>query len=87
MECKNAYVPKGERLIFCKKSKQPEKHDTAGRMHATCAFQRFCPEVRNCVLLPGWEKCHRLREKAAEEQKEQNKSGRKRKSNYAADAK
>ena len=92
MECKNAYIPAGEKTIFCKKSPQPGKTDTKARMHAMCPFQRFCPNVRNCVMLPGWEKCRRLDEnapQAAEDgagEKKKAKSGTaKRKKNNAAD--
>lgn len=94
MDCKNAYIPEGERVIFCRKSPKPDRHDTKARMHAICAHQRFCPNVRNCVLLPEWKSCRRLnaeaaqgRAEAAGEQKKQNTSKHKRKSNYAAGAK
>lgn len=92
MDCENAYIPDGERMIFCKKSGNPSKTDRAARMHATCGFQRFCQEVHGCVLLPGWEGCLRLREnaaekpqEAAEEKKEERTSAKKQKKNRAAE--
>lgn len=92
MDCKNAYIPEGERVIFCKKSPKPERHDTKARMHAMCAFQRFCPNVRNCVLLPEWKNCARLnaeaqqgREEAAGEKKRSGAGTNRKKKNHAAD--
>lgn len=87
MKCENAYIPEGECVIFCKKSPKPEKHDTAGRMHALCAFQRFCPNVRTCVMLPGWEKCRRRAEGREESARSAEPKPNRRKKNRAAESK
>lgn len=66
MQCEHAYVKDGARYILCRKSEKPETGDQRAEAHAMCGFQRFCPNIRACVLLPGWEGCLRRRESREE---------------------
>ena len=70
MECKNAYVKPGGRYILCRKSESIDEKSARSLTHGMCGFQRFCPNIRQCVLLPGWKDCLRLRETREEAARE-----------------
>ena len=61
MECKNAYRKDGINYILCRCAGEPDPRDTHAICHAMCGFQRFCPNIRDCTLLPGWTGCTRLK--------------------------
>lgn len=61
MECKNAYTKDGINYILCRRCAEPAAGDIREICHAMCGFQRFCPNMRACTLLPGWPGCTRLR--------------------------
>lgn len=70
MQCENGYVKPGVRGILCRKAEEPKDGDLKSSAHALCGHQRFCPNSRCYLMLPGWEKCTRRaegREEAAGE--------------------
>lgn len=61
MECKNAYRKDGINYILCRCAGDPNPRDMHAVCHAMCGFQRFCPNIRACTLLPTWAGCTRLK--------------------------
>lgn len=57
MQCENGYTKPGVRGILCKKAEAPKDGDLRSTAHALCGHQRFCPNARCYMMLPGWEKC------------------------------
>ena len=59
MQCENGYTKPGVRGILCRKAEAPKDGDIRSTAHALCGHQRFCPNARCYMMLPGWEKCTR----------------------------
>lgn len=66
MQCENAYIKDGVRGLLCRKAEEPQSGDLKATAHALCGNQRFCPNERCFMMLPGWEKCPKRREKPVE---------------------
>lgn len=66
MQCENAYIKEGVRGLLCRKAEEPQSGDLKATAHALCGNQRFCPNERCFMMLPGWEKCPKRREKPVE---------------------
>lgn len=67
MDCKHAYIANGIKYILCDKEPQPKANDQKAICHSMCGFQRFCPNIRACTLLPSYVGCMKLKaENAAE---------------------
>lgn len=59
MQCENGYTKPGVRGILCRKAEAPKDGDIRSTAHALCGHQRFCPNARCYMMLPGWERCTR----------------------------
>lgn len=66
MECEHGYIKDGVRGILCRKCEPPIPGDLKSEAHALCGHQRFCPNERCYMFLPGWESCVKRRERPAE---------------------
>lgn len=63
MDCKHAYFLDGVPYVLCDFEGHPrtkKNNEVAPRM---CPYQRFCPNIRACALLPEWVNCHKLKVK------------------------
>lgn len=61
MECKHAYRSNGVDYIICDcggKITSTKLSDVAPKL---CQHQGFCPNIRNCTLLPSWVNCDKLK--------------------------
>lgn len=61
MDCKNAYIKNGINYILCSREPEPKPGDQRAICHAICGFQRFCPTIRSCTLLPSYVGCMKLK--------------------------
>mgnify|MGYP003302997214 CR=1 FL=1 len=67
MECKHAYRRDDVDYIICDYSGKVTSNKLSEVAPKLCLHQRFCPNVRNCTLLPSWVECTKLKEEALKE--------------------
>ena len=68
MDCKHAYFKDGIQYVLCDCGGAPKSRKLVDVTPHMCAYQRFCPNIRTCALLPEWVNCPRLKtEKPTEE--------------------
>jgi len=60
MECKHAYIKENINYVLCDCDGKPEKYDLKNITPIMCNYQRFCPKVNQCALLPTWRECKKL---------------------------
>lgn len=61
MDCKHAYFLDGVQYVLCDCEGQPKKKKLDEITKHMCGYQRFCPNIRACALLPEWVNCSKLR--------------------------
>ena len=61
MDCKHAYFKDGVQYVLCDCGGKPQNSKLAELTKHMCAYQRFCPNIRACALLPEWVNCHKLK--------------------------
>ena len=69
MDCKHAYFKDGIQYVLCDCGGTPKTKKLADITQHMCAYQRFCPNIRACALLPEWVNCHKLKTEEATEEK------------------
>ena len=61
MECSHAYFKNGIVYVFCDCNGNPKTNNLDELTKNMCGYQRFCPNVRTCTLLPEWRQCSKLK--------------------------
>lgn len=62
MDCKHAYFKDGIDYVLCDIGGMPKTRKLAEITSHMCPYQRFCPNIRACALLPEWVNCGKLKE-------------------------
>lgn len=61
MECSHAYFKDGVIYVLCDCNGKPQTNRLDEITKHMCGYQRFCPHIRTCTLLPEWRQCSKLR--------------------------
>lgn len=61
MDCRYAYFKDGVPYVLCRKDKEPRTNRLDEITKCMCGYQRFCPNIRACALLPTWVECQKLK--------------------------
>ena len=61
MECKHAYFKDDIPYVLCDCVGTPRTKKLDEVTKCMCGYQRFCPNIRACTLLPEWRECSKLR--------------------------
>ena len=64
MECKHAYRRDDVDYIICDVDGKVTSNKLSEVAPKLCLYQRFCPNIRNCALLPTWVDCQKLANEA-----------------------
>lgn len=70
MECIHAYRRNNVEYIICDCGGKVQTSKLSEIAPKLCLYQRFCPNVRNCTLLPTWHECSKLKEKVVKQEAE-----------------
>lgn len=60
MDCKHAYFKDDIPYVLCRCEKEPRTNKLRDVSGSMCGYQRFCPNIRACALLPTWPECRKL---------------------------
>ena len=67
MDCKHAYFKDGIQYVLCDcDGATPKTKKLSEVTQYMCAYQRFCPNIRACALLPEYVNCSKLKREATE---------------------
>lgn len=61
MDCNHAYFKSGVIYVLCDCDGMPQSNRLDEITKHMCGYQRFCPNIRACALLPEWRSCSKLR--------------------------
>ena len=65
MDCIHAYFKDNIPYVLCDCDGTPRTARLDEVTKYMCGYQRFCPNIRVCTLLPGWRECSKLRTQQA----------------------
>lgn len=61
MDCKHAYFKDDIQYVLCDCGGKPQSKKLNEVTKHMCQYQRYCPNIRACALLPEWVNCDKLK--------------------------